>query len=176
MARGKKTSPEVIYQVMASWVTTRNYSETARLLNMAISSVQEIVRNNKDKDEFVKLRQEKESQFADKASEIIDKGLILLDRRLERAINNEYDLDVLIDEIFATDREELSQDEKNKLIAKIRGLQLQDIKAITTAIGTLYDKRALAKGETTQNIGLGTNFNIDKLAEIAGYSKKDDSK
>ena len=46
---------------------------------------------------------------------------------------------------------------------------------LTTAMGTLYDKRALSKGEMTQNFGFATNLSIDKLAEISGYGKKDDN-
>lgn len=173
MARGKKTSPEVIYQVMTAWAITQNLRETSRNLNLPLATVKDIVDKHKDLDEFRQLRTQKTEEFAEKASEIINKGLILLERRMNRAIEEENNLDLLIDEIFETDREELSQDEKNKLIAKIRGLQLQDIKAITTAIGTLYDKRALSRGETTQNIDFATNLNVDKLAEIAGYSKKE---
>ena len=48
------------------------------------------------------------------------------------------------------------------------------INHLTTAIGTLYDKRALAKGEMTQNVGFATNFDLDKLVDIAGYTKKDE--
>jgi hypothetical protein len=51
------------------------------------------------------------------------------------------------------------------------------VNQLTTAIGTLYDKRALAKGETTQNLGFTANpETVDKLLEIAGYSrvKEDD--
>ena len=85
----------------------------------------------------------------DKAS-AIDKGLKLLDRRINTALEHEDELDELIDEIFTTDKEEISQDEKKALVNKIRSLQVQKLGEITTAIGTLYDKRALAKGETTQ--------------------------
>lgn len=46
---------------------------------------------------------------------------------------------------------------------------------LTTAIGTLYDKRALSRGETTQNIDFATNFDIGKLIDLAGYTKKEDS-
>ena len=77
--------------------------------------------------------------------------MTLLNRRFDRALNSEADLDILIDEIFAADKTELTQNEKDKLIGKIRALQLQDIRAVTTAIGTLFDKRALANGESTQN-------------------------
>ncbi len=174
MAQGKKTAPEDIYKIMTTYVITHNYRETARTLDMPFSTVKDIVQKNWDKPEYVKLRSQKEQEFSDKASEIIDKGLILLQRRMNRAINEEENLDLLIDEIFATDKEELTQDEKNRLVTKIRAMQLQDVKALTTAIGTLYDKRALARGETTQNIDFATNFDIGKLMDIAGYTKKAD--
>ena len=166
MPRGKKTSPEVIYQIMTSWVITNNYKETARDLGLPYMTVKSIVDKNKDKPEFVKLRNEKMNEFSSRASEIIQKGLTLLNKRLDRAIASEEDLDILIDEIYATDKEELSQDEKNRLITKIKALQLQDIKAITTAIGTLYDKKALADGKATDNVSVSIKLpeGIDEYA------------
>ena len=115
MPRGKKTSPEVIYQVMTSWAVTNNYNETARELGMAVSSVKQIVDAHKNEQEFEKLRTEKKEEFSEKASRIIDKAL----KRLEQAI----------------------EDEENYI----------PVNQLTTAIGTLYDKRALAKGESTSN-------------------------
>lgn len=151
MPRGKKTPPEVIYKIMTSWTVTNNYKETAKDLDLPVSTVKEIVGKNKDEPEFVKLRNEKMDEFSKNAAQIIQKGLTLLNRRFDRALNSEADLDILIDEIFAADKTELTQNEKDKLIGKIRALQLQDIRAVTTAIGTLFDKRALANGESTQN-------------------------
>lgn len=157
----------MIYQVMTSWATTNSLRETAKELNMPVTTVKNIVDRNKDKPEFVKLQSEKKAEFSEKASEIIQKGLTLLNKRFDRAIAHEEDLDVLIDEIFATDRNELSQDEKNRLVAKIRILQIQDIKAITTAIGTLFDKRALADGEATDNMTVNIKL-PDGIDEYAG--------
>lgn len=166
MARGKKTPPEVIYKIMTSWVTTNNFKETARELKLPTATVKSIVDKNKDKPEFVKPRDEKREEFSGKASEIIQKGLTLLNKRFDRAIAYEDDLDLLIDEIFATNKDELSQDEKNRLVAKIKALQLQDIKAITTAIGTLFDKRALAEGESTDSVTVNIKLpeGIDEYA------------
>lgn len=177
MAKGKQTPPEVIYKVMTSWAVTNNYSETARVLNMPMTTVEKIVKDNKDKPEFVRLCDEKKADFADKASRIIDKGLELIDRRLTLALDSQDKLDKLIDEIDSTSEEEMSYKEKISAINLIREAQLQKIKDVTTAVGTLYDKRALARGETTQNIDFATNSEtIGKLLEIAGYSKvkKDD--
>ena len=115
MPRGKKTSPEVVYQVMTSWAVTKNYNETARELGMAVSSVKQIVDSHKENEEFAKLCTEKKEECADKASRIIDKALA----RLEKAIEDEE--------------------------------EYIPVNQLTTAIGTLYDKRALAKGESTNN-------------------------
>ena len=173
MARGKKTDYDTIFNVMTSWFTTHNYEETARQLNMPSATVKDIVKANKDKEEFLELRRQKQDEFADKASEIIDKGLLLLNRRLNRAIEEEETLDDLIEEIWSMDDEEMSQQTKTATVNKIRNMQLHNLKDITTAIGTLYDKRALSKGEMTQNVGFATNLSLDKLAEISGYGKKD---
>lgn len=173
MPRGKKTPPEVVYMVMTSWVVTNNYKETARDLNLPYTTVREIVDKNKDKPEFVKLRDEKMNEFSAKATAIIQKGMTLLDRRLDRAIVSEEDLDLLIDEIYATDREELSQDEKNRLVNKIRALQLQDFKGITTAICTIMDKKLLLDGKPTERTEVVGDTTLNKLAELAGYARKE---
>ena len=157
---------------MTSWVITNNYKETARELDLPYMTVKSIVDKNKDKPEFVKLRNEKMSEFSSRASEIIQKGLTLLNKRLDRAIASEEDLDLLIDEIYATDKEELSQDEKNRLVSKIRTLQVQNMKDITTAIGTLFDKKALADGKPTERTEIIGGDKLSKLAELAGYERK----
>jgi predicted transcriptional regulator len=151
MPKGKQTPPEVIYKVMTSWATTNNYSETARALNMAESTVRKIVSDNKDKEEFARLCDEKKKDFADKATEIIDKGLELINRRLSVALDKQDELDRLIYEIESSDEEEISYKQKMSAISLIQEAQIQKIKDISTMIGTLYDKRALAKGESTNN-------------------------
>ena len=171
--RGKKTDKSKIYEIMTAWASSENYTETARMTGMPIGTVKNIVDENKNKPEFVKLQTEKAEEFSKAASKIIGKGLTLLNRRFDRALTHETDLDVLIDEIFDTPKSELTQDEKNRLTAKIKALQLQDVKAITTAIGTLYDKRALSDGNPTSSVQImGDGVKIDKLAEIAGYERK----
>jgi hypothetical protein len=130
MARGKKTPPEMIYKIMASYAATNNINETARIMDMPRPTVKSIIDANKDKPEFIKLQEKKKDEFADKASQIIDKFLVLLDRKAERALGDDEQFD------------------------KLRPTE------ITTAIGTLYDKRALAKGENTQNESINVNIKI----------------
>lgn len=127
MAQGKKTDSITIYKVMISYITTRNYSETARQLDMPESTVRKIIDDNKDKEEFTKLCEEKRDEFVDKATKIIDKALERLNKALE-------------------DKEERIP-----------------VNNLSTVIGTLYDKRALAKGETTVNTGI--TIKMDKKVE-----------
>ena len=175
MARGKKTAPADVYKIMALWFTNYNLRETSRELGIPLTTVKDIVDRNKNNPDFEELRTQTEKAFAQKTTEIIEKGLLLLNKRLDRAIEHEEDFDDFIDEIWDIDEDEMSYKEKDKLVNKIKMLQLQNIKDITTAIGTLYDKRALSRGESTQNVDFATNFDLNKLIDIAGYTKKDDS-
>lgn len=124
MAKGKKTDNETIYKVMLSYVVTRNYSETARNLDMPITTVEKIVKDNKDKDEFVKLCNEKKEEFVEKADKIINKALDRLDKELDN--------------------------EEERI----------PVNNLSTVIGTLYDKRALAKGDPTSNEKFEVNIRV----------------
>lgn len=173
MARGQKTPEETVYKVMASYAVTNNYSETARQLQLPTATVRSIVKAKENDEQFIKLQEEKKLEFSKAASDIIDKGLLLLNRRFDRAIEQEEMLDMFIDEIATTNKVQLSAQEKTVLITKLRGLQLHDVKAITTAIGTLFDKKALADGQPTNRVDIIGDDKIAKLAELAGYEKRD---
>ena len=85
MPRGKKTDNETIYKIMISMFSTNNFSETARQLNIPITTVEKIYKENKDKEEFVKLCKEKRDEFVEKANRIIDKAL----NRIEQSLDND---------------------------------------------------------------------------------------
>lgn len=115
MPRGKKTSLEDVYKVMVGYAGNKNVNDLAKSLGMPESTCRKIILDNQEKPEFVKLCEKKEEEFADKATRIIDKALMRLEKELD---NEEKDI---------------------------------PINNLTTAIGTLYDKRALTKGESTEN-------------------------
>ena len=135
--RGQKTSPEDVYKVLTSYAVTNNINETSRVTNIAESTVRDIVNRNIGTAEYEEVRVQKQEEFSEKASAIID---MLLKRITDTVADDEKDI---------------------------------PLHHLTTAIGTLYDKRALSRGEMTQNLGFATNLNIDigKLAEISGFAK-----
>ena len=93
MARGKQIDNETVYKIMLSVFSTNNYSETARQLEMAESTVEDIYKRNIEKEEFAKLREQKKDEFVEKAGRIIDKALnrlekVLDDDKANIAVNN----------------------------------------------------------------------------------------
>lgn len=104
-------------------------------------------------EELDRIRQQKKEEFVAKANDIIKKGLSLLDKRLTRALEEEESLDELICELVKKNNEnELSTAEIKEIANKLKEMKVQRVSEITTAIGTLYDKQALAQGDATQNI------------------------
>ena len=90
---------------------------------------------------------------------------MLLERRIDRAIEYEAELDEIIDELKNSDNNEISPQTKTELIKTLNKLKVQDIKSLTVAIGTLYDKRALARGESTEN----STITVSLPKEIEAY-------
>jgi uncharacterized protein YdaT len=157
--RGKKYSDEVKEKAYALYAINGNYEETSRALGVPANTIAGWIKN-KPPDEFEKLRAENKQRFIDQAGKLIDKGMTLLDRRFTRAIEHENEINALIDVVFDS---EISQKEKEKVARKLSELQLQNIRDITTAVGTLYDKRALAQGESTENTKI--EFKLPKGVE-----------
>ena len=175
MAQGKKTDNETIYKIMLSYFVTRNYSETGRELGIDESTIRHIVKENIEKDEFKKLYEQKKEEFIQTADRIINKGTRLLEKRLDIALENQEELDDLLYETFNAEREEVNQSEKIGIARKISKIQINSLSEITTAIGTLYDKKKIAEGGDIVNetpsvtITVVDNSNLEK----AMYEEKD---
>ena len=75
MARGSDTDIKTIYKVLALYCVIGSYAEVARQLNMPPSTVEKLVKDNKDKPEFVELCAEKKKTLSNEFNEIIDLAL-----------------------------------------------------------------------------------------------------
>ena len=151
MAKGKKTSIENIYKVMVGYASNRNIDDLSHSLDMPASTVRKIINDNKEKAEFVELCSKKSDEFVNKATEIINKGTSLLEKRLNIALDKQQELDLTLGLIMSAEKEEIDYKEKLAMAKQIGKLQLNSLSEITTAVGTMYDKRALAKGDNTSN-------------------------
>lgn len=163
MAKGKRIDKLSVYKIMLKMFECDNLTKTSKELKIPITTVSTIYKRNKDKKEFVSLRKKQERNFVEKADSIINKATDLLERRLNVALENQNELEELIDTIYdATDEEgnKLKYKEREDLIKKITRLQLNNLPELTTAIGTLYDKRALSLGDPTVNNNVTINIEL----------------
>lgn len=165
MSRGKKYSDEIKELAYALYASNGSKTETARRIKelkgvaVAVNTVSDWI-NHHPPDGFEELRNEKKRGFIESANAIIDKGMEIMDRRFTRALEEEAEIDNIIE---AASKADISQKEIESAIRRLKSLQLQDVKALTTAIGTLYDKRALALGESTENTKI--EFKLPKDVE-----------
>ena len=66
----------------------------------------------------------------------------------------------MIYEIYTADKEEIKEQQKRSLVQKVMKLQVNSLNEITTAVGTLYDKRRLAENGEEPSKTPEVNINI----------------
>ena len=103
-------------------------------------------------------KKEYSEKFSEEADDIIRKGLSLIKRQFERAIEAEDELDNLMEAVYCDT--DMDYSEKKAIIAKISRLKCENFKDISTVIGTLYDKKALSEGKTTANMSFDVNIKV----------------
>lgn len=174
--RGKKFNDDIKEKALALLATNNNAQYVADKLGLKYTTVKTWEKkfldqakqgNISDDKNLVALRIKKQAEFVNNAWDIIENAQSLLARRIERALNNEDQLDKLLKEILSLDYKELSQDERKALYKKMNVIKVEDVGKIATIIGTLYDKQALATGEPTSNIHLKLE---DYLKKVEGKS------
>lgn len=167
MAKGKKTDTETVYKIMISVFSTNNFNETARQLDIPVKTVETLYKKNIKKEEFAKLCIDKKEEFANKATRIIDKATTLLEQKIDIALEQQEELNKILDDVMDLEDKDANYKRKKALANKIEALQLNRLSELTTAVGTLYDKRALAQGESTINNTITINMSKEakELAE-----------
>jgi hypothetical protein len=107
---------------------------------------------------LAELRKQNKEKFINDAWGLIDKAKAILERRLDRAITSEDEIDALVDEITKLDHKTLTDMQRKSLYMRISAIKVESLKEIAVVLGTLYDKQALANKEATTivegNIGV----------------------
>ena len=159
MPRGKQTPPEIKEKCLSIVASTGNCGEASRQTGIPRNT---IIGWMKENDEFEQYRADKKQEFIDKSWEIINKAQKLIDKRMNRAIEFENEIDALIDRIAIDDS--LTDAEIKSIITKIKKLKLESATELSTVIGTLYDKQALANKEATAIVD--GNIGIKKFEDL----------
>lgn len=140
--RGKKRGDEQREMALALLDTDRSVNSVAKELGLPYSTVRAWqIQHEKDKDcaeirkqkanqayqpdsqDIRQLREKRKAEFVERSWDIIRDAQFLLKRNLKKAIDNE--------------------DEPTMQI---------DSRSLSTVLGTIYDKQALASNEATQNV------------------------
>lgn len=162
----KRYSDKDREKALAIYMETGSAQVVSERLNIPRTTIKTWI-GKMSADEIAETRRKKREEFATRAWVPINKALTLLDRELDTALNKQDELDALYDIIMDIDKGELSDKRKLEIARKIERLQRMDLRELTTAIGTLYDKQALALGDSTSNQSI--TVELDKeLEEYAG--------
>lgn len=167
--RGKKYNDEDKEKALALLSTNNDIKAISRQLEIPERTLRDWKALEITKEEegvIARYRLEKRKEFVDNSWRIIEKSVELGEKRINRALEHESELDELIEVIDGMDSNEMPQQTKMALIAKIRTLQIQSIKDLSTFIGTLYDKAALAAGDPTSNNNVTIGFEESLLSRI----------
>ena len=152
-SKGDSATREKAYALFA---TEDNLSRIARELGVPDSTVRGWKKKYDEecaKDPVkAEARDEKKREFVSNCWGIMNDTVTVLARRIKRAMNEEDEIDRLIDEV--TDEaveKDLDWKKTQSIIGKVESLKCEDIVKLTTVLGTLYDKQALASGDSTVN-------------------------
>ena len=143
--KGVPINNEKIAEAIASYALTNSYNATAKECGISDKTVKKIIENNPKKYE------EKKELFSERANRIINKSLDLIEDRIDTARESQEELEEIIQMVWDVDKKELNETQKKMIVNKISKMQLNSLSELTTAMGTLYDKRALSLGEPTNN-------------------------
>jgi transposase-like protein len=127
---------EDINEVANESVNEVTNESTKKVTNSTFSGLAELRRKNKEK-------------FINDAWGLIDKTKTILERRLDRAIESENEIDKLVEEITQLDYKTLTDTQRKSLYTRISAIKVESLKEIAVVLGTLYDKQALANKEAT---------------------------
>ena len=122
--------------------------DLAKKVNLPKTTASQIMGEVKaeNADAFDQIRAAKKQEFITEAWEVVQKALKLANKRFSKALDDEAEIEALISTIKDDD---LTQAQKKSLISRLTALQMTNIRDIAVAMGTIYDKGALAAGEPT---------------------------
>jgi len=126
-------------------ISERDLAREVGIGNSTAHSLKVEIINN-DADAYEQARAAKKKEFIDEAWEVVQKALKLANKRFSKALDDEAEIEALISTIKD---EDLTQAQKKSLISRLTALQMTNIRDIAVAMGTIYDKGALAAGEPT---------------------------
>lgn len=161
--QGKRYTEREREKAMALRATGMSIKDVAERLGCSINAVRswEKAITSSDPEKMARLRLEKKAAFASKAWADCEAALRLISRRIRAASASMDELEKLIAE--AARAGDISDGERRELLRKLSAVRIDDIGKLSTVMGVLYDKSALASGEATQEVNLSGKVKVEKF-------------
>ena len=157
----RRHSDEERERAIARYAVCGNIGQVAEEMEIAESTIRRWIKKaDGETGEVADLRAKKRAEFAEKAGETIEKGVALLDREMQTALEDAATIDNIIKQLDSISDDDMKYKERVDLIKRLSRLARPDMREITTAIGTMYDKAALARGESTANETFCVNIKV----------------
>ncbi len=158
--RGSTYPTETKTKAIAMYAELGNVAEVARQMELPEATVRVWVNEAKKTDAFAEYQRLKKEEFIADASRIIKKGTKLIEKQLDSALENSEKFEKLISSIMADG--ELNVKDKKDLVSAIRQMELKNPRDLAVTVGTIYDKRALSTGESTENATVRVETYLDQ--------------
>jgi hypothetical protein len=169
MPRGKKISDEKKEEVRALVYIHPEMSNTelSRETGIPRPTIIDMKKDEGfiDKDKFDECRQNKKREFIQNAWRVVEKALLLTEKRFDKALDDEAAIKEMIDAINASD--DMTQAQKKALTLRLNALQMTNIKDIAIALGTIYDKQAMAAGDNNPDFSNSASNTIERVLTIS---------
>ena len=174
---GKKITDEQKEIVIAMRQTGESYKKCAKAAGISESAARRIVNGDKPKRTEAEetAEQQGKEKFVENAWSIINLGVQLIKDKLTVAAMDFSAIKGIIAEVVK-DRD-ISDSDKNKLVflleQEAKKLVVPSLKELSGVVDVMYNKQALMRGKTTENVGFTGDMDIESHAEVAGYVKKE---
>lgn len=154
--RGEMYDNETMERAYALFELTDNNSAIGRKLGIPTATVRgwrkKYLERLETDEEFAKVRHLKKERLVRDAWKGVELSMKAMLRRLERAVQEEAEIDLLISVAKEAATEEgLDPLKREALVNRLKALKCEDLGKLGTVFGTLYDKQALASGDATEN-------------------------
>lgn len=158
--KGQKYSEEIKEKARALLSVNDNAEYVARQMDIPVSTVRtwkkQFLAESPGEDSFAEIRKKNKEAFINNAWRDIDLASDILHKRLERASQDERKLDSVL-AMVALDSE-LEIKDKKAIIDLLLSIKLVDISKISTVLGVLYDKQALASKDATSVVDTNVKY------------------
>ena len=170
--RGQKHSEALREKALALLATNNSLSEVSRQLHISTSTLQTWKNKHENDEDFVNLRKKKKEEFVNNAWKLIEDSMKIAQERVTRELIAEESIDKIA-EILKKNANEIEKEtgvgwyELLDLIDKLKTSKSFKLSEISTLIGTIYDKQALANDESTVRVDVKLE---DLLKKVEGKS------